>query len=262
MSELVDFSWLSGRVLRPARRGGPLLAADPRRRFRATQLVACPACRGTGAVGGYSSDPLEWEEQAWTCGDCGTYGAVAVDTPIVDRSPVPEPFTADPEGILRAEAAARTVVERLVPWDVPATDRVVWRVGGPLAKPMRSTMPHPRAEVLRRLFFQEWRSSLGTVQHDHVPGWDPASRFAARAAWHVRLNRAWRLAADRALIVPSTVGRPQVAGRSIAGLPDPFAPLIDVWALGYAFADITGDAIHLIAPPVTATDDQAGTHEM
>ncbi|MGI5233419.1 hypothetical protein [Actinoallomurus sp. CA-142502] len=93
----------------------PLLAADPRRRFRATA-----------------------------------------------------PFTVDPEGILRAEAAARTVVERLVPWDVPATDRVVWRVGGPLAKPMRATMPYPRAEVLRRLFFQEWRSSPVTATDDQV----------------------------------------------------------------------------------------------
>jgi hypothetical protein len=249
VSEPVDFSWLPDRVLRPARSDGPPLAADPRRLFRTSRLVPCPRCRGTGTVGGYTSDdPPEWEEGAWTCGNCGTYRSVPADTPIVDRPPVPGPLSADPEGVLRAEAAARTGVERLIPWGVPATDRIVWRVGGPPAEPMRATMPHPRAEVLRRLFFHHWRSSLGTVPHTHVPVLDLAGLFARRAAWHARLDRAWRLAAGRGLVVPSSVDRPQAAGRSMADLPNPFAPIVEVWATGYAFADVTGDAIHLIAP--------------
>jgi hypothetical protein len=254
VGEPVDFSWLSGRVLRPARRGGPSLAADPRRLFREMRLVSCPRCRGTGAVGAYTGDPSDWEEGAFTCGNCGTYRSVPVDTPIVERPPVPGLLSADPEGVFSAEAAARTGVERLIPWGVPATDRIVWRVGGPPTAPMRATMPHPRAEVLRRLFFQEWRSSLGTVHYDHVPGLDLVSLFAARAAWHVRLNRVWCLAADRGLVVPSSVDHPQAAGRSMADLPNPFAPLIEVWAAGYAFADVRGDAIHLIAP----ADDGGG----
>jgi hypothetical protein len=92
------------------------------------------------------------------------------------------------------------------------------------------------------------------VRYDHVPELDLVSLFAARAAWHARLDRAWRLAADRGLVVPSSVDRPQAAGRSMADLPNPFAPLVEVWATGYAFADVTGDAIHLIAP----ADDRGG----
>lgn len=113
---------------------------------------------------------------------------------------------------------------------------------------MRATMPHPRAEVLRRLFFQQWHSSLNTVRYDHVPALDLIGRFASRAAWHMKLNRAWCLAADRGLVVPPSVDRPQVAGRRMAELPNPFASLVEVWATGYAFADLTDDAIHLIAP--------------
>jgi hypothetical protein len=139
VSEPGDFSWLPDRVLRPARSGGPPLAADPRRLFRASSLVPCPRCHGTGTVGGYTSDdPPEWEEGAWTCGNCGTYRSVPADTPIVDRPPVPSLLSADPKGVLSAEAAARTSVERLIPWGVPATDRIVWRVGGPPAEPMRA----------------------------------------------------------------------------------------------------------------------------
>lgn len=248
MTEPVEFAWLSSRILRPVRGDGPPLAADRRRLFRETVLVQCPTCRGRGRVGDYDGDG-DWEDGAWTCAECATYGALAQGTPIVDRPPVPELLSADPEGVLRAEAAARTSVERLSPWGVPAADRVVWRVGGPLPAPMRATMPHQHAENLRRLLFQEWRAELGAAApHEYVPGLDSVSRFADRAAWHLRLDRAWRRAGELGLTVPVSTGRPAVAGQSMAGLPNPFAPLVEIWAAGYAFADIVDGAIHLIAP--------------
>ncbi|MFC0041790.1 hypothetical protein [Actinomadura rayongensis] len=249
MDEPVDVAWLVGRVLRPGRSSGAPLADDPRRRFRATELVACRTCRGSGAVGGYTGDdPPEWEEEAWTCTDCGTYGRVPADTPLLDRPPVPGPFEADPDGVRQAEEATRTAVRRLAPWGVPAVDRVVWRVGGPLLRPVKATLPHPRAEVLRRLLFREWSDELGRIPHHYVPLDGLTSLFATRAAWHARLDRAWRRAADRALTVPASVDRPDATGRSMADLPNPFAPLIGIWAAGYAFADATDDAIHLVAP--------------
>jgi hypothetical protein len=250
--ESVDFDWLSGRILRPSRSAEPhgalRPADDPRRLFRPLALDLCPRCRGRGTVGGYDSDD-EWEDDAWICVDCGKYGSLAQDTPIVDWPPVPDLLSLDPEGIVRAEEAARTSVARLAPWGVPRTERVVWRVGGPLHAPMRATMPHPHAEVLRRLLFQEWRAAVSAAATtDYVLELDLAGRFAARAAWHLRLDRAWRRAAELDLVVPSSTHRPEVAGRGMAGLANPFAPLLEVWAAGYAFADIAGDAIRLIAP--------------
>jgi hypothetical protein len=248
VAEAVDFAWLSGRVLRPDRSDGPLPAADPRRLFRPLALDLCPRCQGRGTVGDFDSDG-EWEEDAWICGECGKYGSLAQDTPIVDWPPVPDLLSFDPEGIVRAEEAARASVERLVPWGVPRTDRVVWRVGGPLHDPMRATMPHPRAEVLRRLLFQEWHAAVSAAApFDYVPGLDLVGRFAARAAWHLRLDQAWRRAAELGLDVPASAGRPEIVGRGMAELANPFAPLIEVWATGYAFADVAGDAIHLVAP--------------
>lgn len=251
MGRPVDFEWLSERVMHPVQ-GDRLigLTADQRRRFRATELMRCPECDGLGEVDGGYDWEIEWEEAGWTCGTCGTTGSVAAQTPIIDwpQGPVVEVLGADPEGVVRAEAAARTAVERLVSWGVPGTDRIVWRVGGPLSDPMRATMAHPQAEVLRRLFFIEWRVEIARIRGSGIGQRDQASAFMERAAWHLKLDLAWRVAAERGLIVPLSVGRASVAGRAIADLANPFASLVDVWSAGYAFADIVEDAIFLIAP--------------
>lgn len=263
MADPVDFEWLEGSVLRPSRitAGSAALPTDPRRGFRATVLTPCPRCRGSGTVGTYTGSPDEWEE-GWTCGDCGTLGVLAADTPIVDQPPGPEAaaaLTRDPDGLLRAERLARTCVRHLALWDVPASDRIIWRVGGPLTEPMRATLPHPRTEIIRRLFFGHWNLKHGT----HAGAFtDPGYRqtFINRAMWHAKLDHCWRLAAERSLIVPGSfnnVGivdlsdRPGVIGHSMADLPNPFGPLVELWATGYAFADVTSDGIHLIAPEPT-----------
>lgn len=257
MSGSAEFERLSAQVMRPARVAGTgHLTADPRRRFRATQLVACPDCGGRGAVGGYDAD-MEWEEDRWTCGTCGTVGSVAAPTPITERPErsAQELFDADPEGIARAEFATRSALERLVAWGVPSTEQIVWRVGGPLADPMRATMPHPRAEVLRQLFFTQWATTLDRVQVPRDMRWDQFSAFVNRAAWHLTLDRTWRAAAGRGLLVPSSAGPAQVVGQPIAELANPFAPLVDVWSTGYAFADIVDGAAVLIAPGPAMSQD-------
>lgn len=244
----MEFEWLSQRVMRPKRADKPVVfTPDPRRRFRTTELVACPRCNGRGTVGGYDMD-MRWEDDAWTCGDCGTIGSIAAQTAITDQLPVSVATVLgqDPEGVARAEAAARLAVEHLVGWGVPGTDRIVWRVGGPLPAPMRATMPHPHAEVIRQLFSDQ--RNLGRVRGPNVFRPDQHDAFVKRAVWHLNLDTAWRRASEQDLTVPSTVDRPQVAGRSFAELGNPFAAIVEVWAAGYAFADIVDDAIHLIAP--------------
>jgi hypothetical protein len=160
---------------------------------------------------------------------------------------------------LRAERLARTCVRHLALWDVPAPDQIVWRVGGPLAEPMRATLPHPRAEIIRRLFFAHWKLKYST----HAGAYTDLgyrAMFINRAVWHAKLDQCWRLAAERSLTVPvsfQNVGlvdlsdRPGVIGRSMADLPNPFGPLVELWGTGYAFANVTSEAIHLIASEPT-----------
>lgn len=252
-STVVEFEWLSQRILRPQRVDDPsALPPDPRRRFRTTELVSCPECKGRGTVGGYDSD-MVWEEDCWTCGTCGTTGSVAAPTAITDQPPVSVAtvLAHDPDGVARAEAAARAAVAHLTAWGVPGTDRIVWRVGGPLPQPMRATMPHPQAGEIRQVF-SDWRN-LDHVRGPNVFRPDQHDAFVKRAAWHLNLDTAWRCASEQGLVVPSSVGRPLVAGRSFTDLGNPFASIVQVWAAGYAFADIVDDAIHLIAPDSVKT---------
>ncbi|MFB7718633.1 hypothetical protein [Nocardia sp. NPDC056100] len=241
-------------VMRPARAARPTaLDGDPRRRFQVAELATCSRCKGRGTVGGYTSAEDDWEEDAFTCGECGTVGQILLDSPIVDSPPAAAviALTLDVEGVMRAEAAARTAIERLAVWGVPKTDRIVWRIGGPVNRPNRDTNPHPRAEVLVKLLrdqwtFSEWWALFGALG----PGLlctDPRSLFLERAAWHLTLSRAWCLLAEREFVVPSSIDCPQAVGHLLADLPNPFAALLEVWSTGYAFADIHDDTIHLIA---------------
>jgi hypothetical protein len=121
---------------------------------------------------------------------------------------------------------------------------------------MKATLPHPRAEIIRKLLFLHWRLDYSDPAGEY-PALGLRAMFVRRAFWHARLDQCWRLAAERSLVVPASfefVGivdlsdRPGVIGRSLAELPNPFAPLVKLWATGYAFADVVADAIHLIAP--------------
>jgi hypothetical protein len=100
----------------------------------------------------------------------------------------------------------------------------------------------------RALSLVETRLTLGETEvvHDrhHPPpeGWKRDWRRFARYDL-IRAN-AWCAAVERDARVPARV--PVAAqGQRYAALEDPLAPLMEIWALGYALAAVTPDAIVL-----------------
>ncbi|WP_433336392.1 hypothetical protein [Spirillospora sp. CA-294931] len=199
----------------------------------------------------------EWSE-GWTCPDCACEGKVAEETPVVERLPSAEAaLGSDPEGVLRAEAAARDCAEAMEPWGAgPVPEKVIWRVGGPLSQPMRAAMPHEAGSHIRKLLFHAWGYR---GRSDYGPGLSESLRrpgmFLSRAFWHAQLDWLWRLAAGEGHVIPASyqyVGehRPpeRVVGLTLGDLPNPFAPAVDLWATGYVLDKIEPAGIRLIAP--------------
>ena len=156
---------------------------------------------------------------------------------------------ADPRGIEEAEALAREVCRRCAPWGIDATpETVVWHMeAAPRVATYSNTNPF-RAMFDRALSLVETRLTLGETEvvHDrHHPPPEGWKRDWRRFARHdlIRAN-AWRAAALRDARVPARV--PVAAqGERYAALEDPLAPLMEIWALGYALAAVTPDAIVL-----------------
>jgi hypothetical protein len=137
-------------------------------------------------------------------------------------------LASDVAGVTQAEALAREAVARLAtvpPGDVPRPSRVVWRVVD--AKTWR---PNRRNEYLLRA--QHWGRPTSWKESAEI-----YRRVRRRGAHSDAQNEAYWLAYCSARWV-----------RSTRTAPDPFAPLVELWALGYALDAITDDAVVLVAP--------------
>ncbi|MGI5167084.1 hypothetical protein ACQEU3_22315 [Spirillospora sp. CA-253888] len=275
----MDYSDLDARLLEPerthaeqARRalaaGSPadawasLMGDDPRRAFRHT--VACARCKGKGRTGGYSGDPDEWEEDAWSCPPCRSTGD-APDSPVLA-----EPLEAHvlavataPEAAARAETLAREVASLVEPWGIPAAERVVWRVASPAAHRLGAVLdglPDPAGKLFSLLFTLHWKAELDDVRsgiafNDPMRASSiPLGTLRAQAAEHA----AWEAAAERGYTVPHAIktyrvdrmltGHPH-AGAPLADLPNPYGPLLGLWRTGFALDQINDGTIVLYARP-------------
>jgi hypothetical protein len=163
-------------------------------------------------------------------------------------------LASDPQGIATAEVLAREVAARLAPWGLASPARVVWRVmrdpraprevwPASLSNAMRLLPDHPTVRTALEAL------SRGTSRR---PGHDwPDALYDARTV--VRAAATWSALAargDRAPAWPSDALSPDprpddLEGRPFATLPDPFEPLLILWASGYLLAQITGDTLLL-----------------
>ncbi|MEU0539586.1 hypothetical protein ABZ319_06925 [Nocardia sp. NPDC005978] len=221
---------------------------DPRRRF--LHADPCRACAGRGVEGGRDSDGY-WEEDAWTCGDCGGTG----DNP--DGSYIPRPsrrhlltLGSSIDAAREAEIHAWEVVARLRPWGLGSIDRLVWRVGnrahhrkGAYLTGIPYSVEAQFHRILRH-FDDELSSSEQLVPASLRP--DRCKQPYVNRYDEVRNHACWERAAELGLEIPAGE---QFSGYPFTDLPNPYTPLLQIWLTGFGLDRIEYDEIILYAPP-------------
>jgi hypothetical protein len=182
----------------------------------------------------------------------------------------------DTSGVSTAERVAREAVRRLAAWGAPQPTRVCWRIVTPDAwetqpgdwRHMPAAMavgaafvPTPTLEknIMRARFYD-----FGT------PRWRAAFTWESAALWRVVSLGNAVIATARSEVrdrleqggYPSIP--PELAKQRFSAVPNPFEPLLSLWASGYALDAITPSLIVLAAPSVpskrasvTASDKRA-----
>jgi hypothetical protein len=164
-------------------------------------------------------------------------------------------LASDPSGVRAAEAHALELGSRLAAWQEPRPDRVEWtfdaleayvgslglhveRPAGAAAEAARLALRAAnldagsrRGDVAARLRFPDAAADL-----DNAATW-AAARAADLAIPHWEPN----------FVGPSWPD--ELIGSRFAMLPDPFAPLLAIWRLGYAVVRVDESAIVLLTPP-------------
>lgn len=211
-------------------------------------------------MGGYSGDPDDWEDNAWTCGTCDSQGAIPGRETDHDAPPTIDACLAlasDPDGIAAAEAHAEEALARLAPWRSAAGGGVIWRIGGPLRDTRWALCEELRLfDFLQHGEARVWESPAHTAfaarAHDAGKGafWVLAQRHACGDQfWRSAAERGERAPLERSGVLDEVLRPPPaVAGRPFAEIPNPFEPLLAIWELGYVPADFTGGSAVLIVP--------------
>jgi hypothetical protein len=137
-------------------------------------------------------------------------------------------LASDTPGILAAEALAREIVARLATWNAPRPQATVWRVIDPKAwrQPRINSVGLACARVMDR---SDLRERKGEVFYEQLGGGllerDTAASQRAHDASYA--------------IVWDEQGWPEA---------NPFAPLVELFALGYALDSITDTDVTLVCP--------------
>lgn len=156
-------------------------------------------------------------------------------------------FAADARGVATAEALAREAVARVARWDVPRDPRekaVEWRVS---ASRMRSSWRAYRVRsVLRKI--------LGYAQLNDEP-YGRAVYPEEQAVNDLVLRDGYDELARNGFVVPydpsyapAAEERPFAEGRRFADVPNPFAPLVDLWCTGYELLGEGMTSLQMLMP--------------
>lgn len=201
---------------------------DPARRFG--KMVRCRHCTAWRWLG----RPVHASRWPW-CKRC--FGWAEAVEPASLRAHPPNvlacaAFAADPEGVAKAEALAREMVARRVPWGAPPTDVVVWHAIAPERYRGSTVQPDALRKVLSRggVAHDEYRALGGRVG-EVLGGGNVQIYVSACGVDHTR----WCAAVAEE--------RPEVAARL-----DPFEPERALWATGYGLVGARAEGVVLALP--------------
>lgn len=241
-----DFMRIAEHVLRPERAG---LAA------------------ARGAVAGLVDAGAAWARlvargvipETWACDPRRSYehaGGAWGSHPATIEACVA--LASDPKGVAAAEMHAREFAARMTLCGGGAEPCVRWRVGGLtkhdlVAWPAREPTGALHQELLgvhEGADTTEWDTEAAWVLHRDVPRqrWPDSLDCADPAAF----GRFTREISASELWLSAALNGYVLAGRPVAGLPDPFVPLFEIWALGYAVDVLFSEAVVLVAPAIEA----------
>lgn len=192
---------------------------------------------------------------AWVSGDAKRFYGGGLGPPTMEAAVA---LAADPEGIAICEDLAREAARRLAPWLERRTPRRVrwWMLD---AIPRISIFWEdtevygPGGEAVGRAMWAA-TDAVGGAFGYRRPAWTAAGAAVAEGAPAqdeivggvasiVSAAGHWRAAVAAGAVSRVT---PPIA---FASCPDPFEPLLAIWARGYGLFDI-GSAVTLVAPPV------------
>jgi hypothetical protein len=154
--------------------------------------------------------------------------------------------TAGADGMMRAEAEVRELFARLAVWGAGEAPKTIeWkRVESAPRPPATFGGPFELASdaVLEAV------ERIGVTREALAPADARLPYIVDRV---LRLTHAWRLASERGLeVLPATWPPSAVRGRKFAELPDPFAPIVEIWQSGYLL-ELDEQTAYLIAPIAT-----------
>lgn len=145
-------------------------------------------------------------------------------------------LASDPVGITQAEALAREAVARLAPWGAPQPHRVVWRVG---AWDAQRSWLHQGPDQER---IPDWRIALSTTSRGR--------EFVETFRKHARALIAKPYVLDTVLTDNDQAIAWMLTHHDLyeRESPNPWQPLCELFALGYALDAIRDDAVTLVCP--------------
>lgn len=135
-------------------------------------------------------------------------------------------YASDVEGMLAAESASAALAERLRPWGAPPCHRVVWWAIPRQHYSSASCDTRPGVSYALLFAFNALHRSVAT--NDDLP----ITLFGHARRW----SEVWRDQAAREAQIPADVGPPMrgLRGKKFVDLANPFEPLADIEATGYA----------------------------
>jgi hypothetical protein len=187
-------------------------------------------------------------------------------------------LASDPDGVVRAEALALEIADRLTPWrpsvarsplpDDGGRARFLWR--GWAARPFRILRPGKYGSTLCPLVLEAVARAAKDADLVQLGfGWNPGypdgdesadaapSTSSLVVPWAEHdgyVARAWpRLVERKARVPPNGLTRPlrrdfAAHGERFAVLRNPFEPMAALWQLGYQIDTIDQSAINLAMP--------------
>ena len=213
--------------------------------------------------------PDSWlDDPARAFGSLNQKGTASTATPVDMLTALC--VAADPQGIQTAERLALEVLARLQPWyRAPNPQKIVWIFGDKDFWTWGSSLNKGRSHLSERFHFllptsaretalvrgDGLDSTYAALKDATINGWESAFSIARL---DISFAHLWARQAEVGKLLPAVDFQKKalplaVRGRALRALKSPFAALVDLWGLGYAFADFGREQIVLVGRAITAT---------